>query len=69
MAIFKYPSKQAKTPRYSVRVFKRTLTDLPSTAFKKSDGDLFFIATLDVIFPTSDSLDSYLHMFFLCMNV
>jgi hypothetical protein len=53
MAIFRYPSKHAKTPRYSVPEFKRTLTDLPSTALRKSEGDRFLAAALD----TREALD------------
>jgi hypothetical protein len=41
MAMFKYPSRQARTPRYSIPELSFTRTGLPITDFKKSDGDLF----------------------------
>lgn len=41
MAMLRYPSKQASTPRYSIPEFNFTLTGLPSTDFRKSDGERF----------------------------
>jgi len=39
--MLRYPSKQASTPRYSIPEFNFTLTGLPSTDFRKSDGERF----------------------------
>lgn len=39
MAMFKYPSKHANTPRYSTPEFNLTRTGRPNTDFRKSDGD------------------------------
>jgi hypothetical protein len=42
IAIFKYPSRHAKTPLYSIPEFSFTIAGFPRTLFKKSDGDRFF---------------------------
>jgi hypothetical protein len=45
IAIFRYPSKQASTPRYSTPEFNFTRTGRPNTDFKKSEGERFFAAS------------------------
>ena len=41
IAIFKYPSRHASTPRYSIPEFSFTRTGRPRTDFKKSEGERF----------------------------
>ena len=46
MAMFKYPSRQANTPRYSIPEFNLTRTGRPRTDFKKSDGERFLAVSV-----------------------
>lgn len=53
MAMFKYPSKQANTPRYSTPEFSLTRMGRPMTDFKKSEGDRLGCVVVPVPTPWS----------------
>lgn len=46
MAILRYPSRQARMPLYSCPELSLTLTGLPMTDLRKSEGDLLGISVV-----------------------